>query len=434
MPLLNKPAPANVRCTRCGTDFSPEGDRCPACGRVAGTQSARITLTVTVLLIFVGLGFTQYFVNLHRATELSLADRWFLRGNQAMQSNLPVVAAQDYRTALSYDPENREYRLRVAQALLAANRLNEARAHLTSLWEQEPANGEVNLTLARLYAKRGDQANAARYYSNAINGVWEDDTRKERTVVRFEFSNYLMQQHKLTQAQSELMALLADAPSDPADELRLGELLLQVNEPEHTIDIDNAVLAKDPANAEAYLQKAQALLTLNKLVEAEHALAKAVERNSNSDEVRRQLNLVREALRLDISLRGLSSTDRADRAVEAFHSAWQRLGSCAVQRGLDLNNSENAATVGTPTTSDKPIPAGANPAAPPNALQLLYSSGLHRQASVTQKTLRDDSDALESTMQYVFDVERTTAPLCPQMNLTDQALLMLAKHENEGQK
>jgi tetratricopeptide (TPR) repeat protein len=434
MPLLTKQTPPTVRCTRCGTEFSTDADRCPACGRTVGPQSARITLTITVILIFLGLGLTQYFVKLHRGTELSLANRWFLRGNQAMQANLPVVAAQDYRTALSYDPENREYRLRVAQALLAANRLNEARAHLTSLWDLEPANGEVNLTLARLYAKRGEPANASRFYSNAINGVWEDETRRERVATRFELANYLMQHRKLTQAQSELMALLADEPPDPADQLKLGELLLQVNEPEHTIEIDNAMLAKDPGNAQAYLQKAQALISLNKLVEAEHALANAVQRDPSSADSRRQLDLMREVLRLDTSLRGLPRTERADRAVEAFHTAWQRLSSCAAQQGVNLSNQEIMAPSVGPAPPDNIGKSKASPAPSPDTLQMLYSSGLQKQAGVTQKALREDSDALESTMQYVFDVERATAPLCSQMSPTDQALLMLAQHENEGQK
>jgi tetratricopeptide (TPR) repeat protein len=434
MPLLTKQTPPTVRCTRCGIEFSADADSCPACGRTAGTQSARITLTITVILIFLGLGFTQYFVKLHRSTEASLANRWFLRGNQAMQANLPVAAAQDYRTALSYDPENREYRLRVAQALLAANRLNEARAHLTSLWELEPANGDVNLTLARLYAKRGDSANAARYYSNAINGVWQDDTRQQRIATRFELASYLMQQHKLNQAQSELMALLADAPPDPAAQLRLGELLQQVNEPEHTIDIDNAVLAKDSGNAQAYLQKAHALISLNKLVEAEDALAKAVEYDPTSADARGQLELMREVLRSDTSLRGLSRTERADRAVEAFHRAWQRLSSCAAQQGVNLGAPENIGPAGSPAASGNLISPEVSPATPPDTLHMLYSSGLQKQVSVTQKALREDSDALESTMQYVFEVERATAPLCSQMDPTDQALLMLAQHESEGQK
>jgi hypothetical protein len=32
-------------------------------------------------------------------------------------------------------------------------------------------------------------------------------------------------------------------------------------------------------------------------------------------------------------------------------------------------------------------------------------------------------------MQFVFDVERATAPICPAMDLADNALLTLAQHE-----
>jgi predicted Zn-dependent protease len=145
-------------------------------------------LAVTLVLIIAGFVFTQYFVNLHRQMESDLAVRWFTRGEQAMQAQLPAAAAEDYRNALSYDPDNRQYRLRLAQALLAANRWNEARAHLTSLWEEEPADGEVNLTLARLNAQRGDYSNTIRYYGNAINGVWNDDPRKRRIATRFELA------------------------------------------------------------------------------------------------------------------------------------------------------------------------------------------------------------------------------------------------------
>lgn len=423
MPFATDSAPAIHRCTRCGTDFPADSLGCPSCGRVAGTQSARITLAVTLLLIFIGVAFTQYFVNLHRATEYSLANRWFVRGGQAMQANLPDVAASDYRTALSYDPENREYRLRLAEALLAGNRLNEARAHLLSLWEEEPSSGDVNLALARLYAKRGNLSNAARYYNNSINGVWQGDPRKQRIAARFELSNYLMQQKKITQAQSELMALLADAPAEISDQLRLGQLLLQVNEPEHTIDVDDAILAKDRSNADAWLQKGHALLALNRYADAEHALANAVDQNPNLDDARRQLDILREALRLDTSRRGIPRTERAQRAVESFHAALNRLSACATQRGISLTNpggvTGNQASQAEPTAT----------ATPPDSLQLLYSSGVQKKEAITESALREDSDTLDATVQYVFEVESTTAPICPAMNLTDQALLLLAQHE-----
>jgi tetratricopeptide (TPR) repeat protein len=377
-----------------------------------------------LLLIVIGIAFTQYFVSLHRSTEYSLANRWFLRGGQAMQAHLPDVAANDYRTALSYDPENREYRLRLAEALLAANRLNEARAHLLSLWEEEPSKGEVNLALARLYAKRGNVNNATRYYNDAINGVWQDDPRNERVAARFELSNYLMQQQQTTQAQSQLMALLADAPRQISDQLRLGQLLLEVNEPEHTVEVDNSILAKDRNNSEAWLQKGQALVALNRYADAEHAFASAVEQNPNLEDARRQLDLLREALRLDPSLRGLSRTERAQRAVESFQAALNRLTNCAKQQGVSLTNPEDTAA-GNPSAQNSPI----RTAAPPDSLQLLYSSGLQKEKTVTEKNLKEDPDALDATVQYVFEVERTTAPICPATNLTDQALTLLAQHE-----
>jgi hypothetical protein len=48
---------------------------------------------------------------------------------------------------------------------------------------------------------------------------------------------------------------------------------------------------------------------------------------------------------------------------------------------------------------------------------------------MNETTIREDADALDSTMQYVFQVEQATAPICPKMDLTDQALLMLAQRE-----
>src|ERR1700760_1241628 len=133
-------APPVTRCESCGKEIPSQADQCPSCGKVQGLQSSHLTITVTLIFIFAAFAFTQYVVNRHRATEASLAERWFHRGDEAMQVNLPVLAANDYRTALSYDRENQQYRLRLAEALFAANRLAEARSHLLSLWDEEPAN------------------------------------------------------------------------------------------------------------------------------------------------------------------------------------------------------------------------------------------------------------------------------------------------------
>ena len=395
-----------------------------------------MTVTILLFLIFAGFAFTQYVVQQHRATEASLAKRWFHRGNEAMQVNLPSLAADDYRTALTYDRENEEYRLRLAQALLAANRLNEARSHLESLWEEEPASGEINLALARLHARRGDYAEAIRYYNNAINGVWDEQPRQQRIAARFELVHYLMQKHDLARAQAELMALQADGPPDPSDQILLGQLLLQANEPSRAIDAYNTVLSNDPRNADAWLGKGLAALQIGDYQQAEHALAEALEHDSHNEQARQQLDLVREVLRIDPALRELSVAERSQRVSEAFRTAFARLTGCAAQQGYSLAETETPKVTSThvPATQKNAVPSLQATTAAPSNLQLLYTSGLQKQASSSAAALRRNPDALEPTMQYVFEVERATAPICPTMGLTDQALLTLAAHEGETVK
>ena len=430
MSLATQTEPAIAHCQNCGAEVAPDADHCAVCGKLLRERSTKITLVVTLLLILAGIALTQYFVNLHRVTEQDLAHRWFTRGNEAMQANAPKFAADAYRTALNYDRENEEYRLRLAQALLADGRLAEAHAHLVGLWEEEPANGEVNLTLAQLDARRGHSSTAIRYYNDAINGVWQNSPRKHRTEARFELVRYLLQQQKPAGAQAELLALLADAPSDPPDQLQLGNMLLEVNEPAHALQAFNTLLSKDETNAQAWLGASRANLALGKYAEAEQAGAKAVEHDPNLPSAREQLELTREILRANPAIRGLPLAERASRVASAFDAALKRLRTCAVEKSIDLAAPANAVI----TSGSQGATNGAESTPPPSALQLLYASGVQKQPDATEKALRKDPDALEPAMQYVFEVERAAAPICPDMSLADQALLILAQHENETVK
>ncbi len=431
MPSATQTELALAHCQHCGAEVPPDADHCLACGRILRGRSTKITVAVTLFFIFAGVALTQYVVNLHRMTEQELAQRWFVRGNQAMQANAPKFAADAYRTALNYDRENKDYRLRLAQALVADGRLAEAHAHLLSLWEEEPANGDVNLTLARLEAKRGHDPLAIRYYNNAINGVWQDNPRKHRTQARFELAQYLMQRKKLAQAQAELLALLADAPSDPGDQLQLGNTLLAVNDPAHALQAYSALLAKDEHNAQAWLGAAQANLALGNYAEAEHAATRAVDEDPKRPEAREQLELTHEVLRINPALRGLPLAERVSRVANAFEAAMKRLTTCATEKNIDIGAPSIAVGNGSSGASNS---AGIENTTAPNALQLLYANGLEKQADTTEKALRKDPDALEPAMQYVFEVERAVAPICQDMSLTDRALLILAQHESETVK
>jgi tetratricopeptide (TPR) repeat protein len=370
----------------------------------------------------------QSMVRLHRQTEMSLAKMWFSRGDRAMPG-YPNIAAEDYRTALTYDRENDEYRLRLAEALLAANHFPEARAHLISLWDEEPADGEVNLALARLFAKQGNPGEAVRYYRNAINGVWPDQPREHRVATRFELVQYLMHRQDLRQAEAELIALQADAPHDEDQQLRLAQLLLQIGDAARAQGVYEEILKTDPANAQAWLGDGKSSFAMGDYAAAERELSTAVEHDKNLSEAHDLLDLTREVLRIAPGLRGLSLSERARRVAEAFDAAVKRLNSCAVERGYDFNQ---PLTVSSPR-NDQPNPQG-NPSAmastaAPNNLQLLYTSAQQKKDSATEQALRRNPDAMESIMDFVFDVERATQPLCADLTMTDRALLILAKHQ-----
>ena len=239
--------------------------------------------------------------------------------------------------------------------------------------------------------------------------------------------NYLLQQHNLVRAQAELVALQADGPSDPADQLLLGNLLLQVKEPQRSIQAFDAVLQREPGNAQAWLGKAQASLVLGDYKEAEHAISVAVEHDPKLDEARQQLEVVREVLRLDPALRGLSLADRSQRAAEAFELAMKRISGCAAQQGITLaGQNASAASAASSATASVSSPAA-------DKLQSLYGTGMqkHRQR-VRRRCARIPTRS--SRRCNTSSKWRTAASICPATDLTDRALLLLAQHESEAVK
>ncbi len=405
-------APEVQICPNCQAEGSAEAEACPSCGRRYDNGSPRLVLAIVIIAILVGFTGTEYFVKLHHVVEADLAHRWFSRGEAAMRLQVFGAAADDYRTALSYDPENSDYRLRLAEALLAGKHYNEARSHLQSLWEEQPADGEVNLALARLYAGMGNAAEAVRYYRNAINGVWDHDALAQRVATRFELVEYLMGRHDTGQAAVELAALMADAPPDVAGQLRLGALLRQANLPARALKVYDGILKDDPHNVEALIGQGDAALALANYQQAERSFDLALHYDPNHPNARKKLELMREIVRIDPNLHGLSHAEQARRVAAAFDTASKRLQSCAAERGVTLTANLTASSAAS----------GA-----PNNLQLLYMSGQQREAAGSEASLRANPDAMDPVMQYVGDVERATQAVCPNLSLTDEALLTMAQ-------
>jgi len=154
----------------------------------AASTGRREFLAALVLTGIAILAFVAVFglVNRFRTWQRHLADRLYSQGEQALKVSVPVVAIDDFRSALSFDEDNERYQFSLAQALEADNRVEEARSYLLDLWDRKPQDGAVNLELGRLSAQQTVTDRALRYYHNAIYGLWEKDPEANRHRARVE--------------------------------------------------------------------------------------------------------------------------------------------------------------------------------------------------------------------------------------------------------
>lgn len=413
---------------------------CPSCGKLNATLGVRLVFILFSVVIIAGFGLTKMYVSYLKNLESSLAQRWFQRGEQAMTRNYPSVAADDYRNALGYAEGNQQYRLKLAEALMKEDRLPEARANLLTLWAQSPADAELNLNLARVYAALNKPQLAIRYYRGAIDGVWETDPIQSRIDARMELVHYLMQGGDKARASAELIAIQAESPEDPAVSLKIGELLLQMGENSRASKSFDAVLKENAKDVAGLSGAGQAALAMGDYPRAVRLLATADDLTGSkpgSPEADK-LALAREAFTTDPYLRNLTIAQRAGRVAAAFDLAMEQLRSCASQQNLSLSPEPAASApkkpgATLPTKKNGYVTSIVPQAAAPNSLQLLYDSGVQRQPSSTAQALRSNPDAMAPTMDFVFEVMHATENACPPKTTQERALQLIARHEGEGQ-
>lgn len=391
-------------CLRCGTLIPPGESECPVCREARGPMLfARDTILLLLILalipFFVVTGFA---VRSFHAKKARLAQEWYARGEANLQTASADAAIQDFRTALVYAPETLLYRLRLAQALLAAGRFEEGRAYLLSLWEKEPGDGVVNLELARLAVRRKDVNEAIRYFHNAIYGVWETDPPARRRVARFELSEFLVRAGAKEEAQSELVALAADLPPDVAAHLRVARLFSEVEDYDRAFREYSTVLKAVPGNAEALAGAGKAAFLKPDYARARQFLQQAVRANPGDTVSSQLLETAHLILGSDPYLPRLSTAEQARRVVRAYGQAQKRLQSCIA----------------------------AQPAAPELPPLQERLNNLRPLARTTR--LRRDPDQMPVVMDVVFETESLTAQVCGIPTGLDRALWLLARQHRGG--
>jgi tetratricopeptide (TPR) repeat protein len=332
----------------------------------------------------------------------SLAERWFSRGVADLSARQYDRAVTEFRAALLYSRDNYLYQLNLAEALLGSNRTSEASTYLANLWERQPEDGLVNLELARIAVQKGQTQQALRYYHNSIYAAWPKDEEVKRRDARLELIEFLLSANMNAQAQSELIALAENLGDDPAQQKRMGDLFMRVQDYEHALAAYRVSPRLEHDN-HALAGAGFAAFELGRYPLAERYLQTAVQENPNDVSSSEHLKMTQLVLRMDPFRRQISAAQRGKVVMEAFATAGLRLKSCSAAQGSAV-----------PTASQSSL-AGS------------WSSMSSR---LSQDALKRNPDPVEAAMDLVFEIERRTSTSCGAPSGTDMALLLIARlHE-----
>lgn len=316
-----------------------------------------VVFTVLVLL-FVATGFLT---GSYRR-ERHIRAQWQYQAGQKLAVRGDYAGAIDqYTEALTLSRDNPVYRQALALALVKAGRTKEAEVYLRELLRADPANAIANLTLARIYAKRGDLEGATGYYQRAIFGRWPADPREHRTSTEFELINLLEQYGKYTRMEAELLRLASEAPDDPALKKHIGHLFLTARSPGNAVKMFADAVRLSPRDGEAYAGLGDAEFELGHYFSARTAYHLALRYRPQDAHTRSQLKLATEIIDLDPMRRGLGPVNRLGRSQKLVRRALAVLQYCLPENRETLpadfrQTVERAEKLVSPKTRQRPSP------------------------------------------------------------------------------
>lgn len=378
-------------CAKCG-QLIPRGTAaCPFCENPLGFNLKRETaLALSFVLLVILFGITGIAVKQYHARERSLGRQWYTRGEKRMASGRASEAISDFRTALYHVRGNSVYQLRLAQSLVDAGSVVEARTYLLRLWESNPADGPVNLQLARLAIRTGDVSQVIRYYHNAIDGVWPAGERIQPRALRKALCEYLISQNHRTEALAELMVLSNETPNNAALRTEVAALFLKAQDYDIAFEQFRRSLRLNRRQPAAWAGAGKAAFMMGNYETARADLARARVENPHDAESAALLSTANDVIELNPFDRRVPASVRRQRAVAAFGIALQRLESCAKTKGETLSAAAN----------------------PQTGLQRLYAAAMAMKPRMRLEWLRRDPDLLDSGMSLVFQIEQSTASEC----------------------
>ena len=283
----------------------------------------------------------------------------------------------------------------MADALVKAERWNEAEIYLDELVSEIPNSGPVNLGLGRIAIQRGDYQTAVEYYHTAIYGNWSENSPVDKVQIRLELISYLGNADRLKQVRIELLALVAESPDDLMLRKNLAHLLLNYGLPTESAQLFQEIIEKNPQDWDAFAGLGHANFALGNYLSAQRAFKKALGNKPEDVESKQKLEVVDRILDLDPNLRGLRTVDRYRRSRILIEETLKSLNQCVIGEATPLSISETEAVAAARKSLD------------------------------SKSKPRSYSAAMEANLDLAEQVWEMRISMCGQYETSDEALTIL---------
>jgi tetratricopeptide (TPR) repeat protein len=298
---------------------------------LAAHSNLRATISVLIVLIL-SITITGTVSSAYRSERTKLGTDHFRDADDLEAKSDLNGAIEEYRRALIFSPNNTEYRLSLANALVNAGRLNEAQSHLEQLQQEDPNNNQVNLALARIAARQNKLQAAIDYYQRAVYAYWPQPEIPRRHAARWELIELLERAKRRNEIVGELIQLYATTPPGLPERNQIGLLLLKYSATSEAAQIFRDLLKAYPQSPVAHRGMAQVDFAQNDFVSARHEYQRAIRLDSNDEASHQGLQLTNTVIDLDGSLPDISSAERLRRNTNLLARVLDDLEKCAGER------------------------------------------------------------------------------------------------------
>jgi Flp pilus assembly protein TadD len=307
---------------------------------VAGSEllfertSLRSTGLVSGLLIGM-FALTGFCTSVYKHQRTNLGRRHYAEGQRLESTGEIEAAVEEYRRALIFAPDDTDYRISFASALIGAGRFEEAGSHIDQLLQEDPTNGALNRMRAYLAERQNRPAAAIDYYQRAVYEYWPPNKLAERGRARWELISLLEKTGRREEAIGELMTLYANTTVTPSGKLDIGFALLRDGAISEATQVFREAAKNSPKDSRPHRGLGETYLASGEFVSARHEFERAVKLDPQDKDAVKSLALTNTIIDMDPDLPAVSSAERYRRSGNLLKRVVYLLRQCSGAVGGD---------------------------------------------------------------------------------------------------